>query len=89
MTDTPPEVRSAVDPDRGGRQTADPIHRVNVGDSLTRTAAARPTQLAVVDGGRRLTYAQLDAWVNRIAHGLAAAGWARGDALDLASGHSA
>ena len=43
----------------------DLIHRVNVGDSLTRTAAARPDQLAVVDGGRRWTYAELDAWVNR------------------------
>ena len=32
----------------------DLIHRVNVGDSLTRTAAARPDQLAVVDGDRRL-----------------------------------
>ena len=26
------------------------IQRVNVGDSLTRSAAARPGQLAVVDG---------------------------------------
>jgi long-chain acyl-CoA synthetase len=29
------------------------IGRINVGDSLTRTAAARPGQLAVVDGERR------------------------------------
>ncbi len=72
-----------------GSETADLIHRVNVGDSLTRTAAARPNQLAVVDGGRRLTYAELDAWVNRIAHGLAHAGWRRGDALGIASGNSA
>lgn len=67
----------------------DTIHRVNVGDSLTRTAAARPAQLAVVDGERRFTYAQLNAWVNRIAHGLAHAGWVHGDALGLASGNSA
>ncbi|HEY0816883.1 MAG TPA: AMP-binding protein [Pseudonocardia sp.] len=67
----------------------DVIHRVNVGDSLTRSAAARPGHLAVVDGERRLTYAELDAWVNRIAHGLAHAGWGRGDALALASGNSA
>ena len=32
------------------------IGRINVGDSLTRSAAARPGQLAVVDGDRRLTY---------------------------------
>ena len=48
------------------------IQRVNVGDSLTRTAAARPTQRAVVDGEREWTYAELNAWVNRVAHGLAA-----------------
>jgi acyl-CoA synthetase (AMP-forming)/AMP-acid ligase II len=65
------------------------IHRVNVGDSLTRSAAARPDHLALVDGGRRLTYAELDDWVNRIANGLTHAGWARGDALGLASGNSA
>src|SRR3954449_11927456 len=65
------------------------IQRVNVGDSLTRTAAARPDHPAVVDGGRSWTYAELDAWVNRIAHGLAARGYGRGDALGLASGNSA
>ena len=62
---------------------SDLIHRVNVGDSLTRSAATRPDKIAVVDGGRRLTYAELDTWVNRIAHGLAHAGWQRGDALGL------
>ncbi|WP_250548877.1 AMP-binding protein [Pseudonocardia sp. H11422] len=65
------------------------IHRVNVGDSLTRTAAARPAQIAVVDGERRWTYAEFNAWVNRLAHGLAGRGYARGDALGLASGNSA
>src|SRR4051794_12726509 len=65
------------------------IQRVNVGDSLTRTAAARPEQVAVVDGERRWTYRELNAWVNRIAHGLAARGYASGAALALASGNSA
>jgi long-chain acyl-CoA synthetase len=65
------------------------IQRVNVGDSLTRTAAARPDQVAVVDGDRRWTYRELNAWVNRIAHGLAARGYSTGDALGLASGNSA
>ena len=32
------------------------IGRINVGDSLTRTAASRPDHLAVVDGERRLSY---------------------------------
>jgi acyl-CoA synthetase (AMP-forming)/AMP-acid ligase II len=65
------------------------IGRINVGDSLTRTAASRPAQLAVVDGDRRFTYAEFNAYVNRIAHGLAALGYQRGAALALASGNSA
>ncbi|HEV7212516.1 MAG TPA: AMP-binding protein [Blastococcus sp.] len=65
------------------------IQRINVGDSLTRSAAARPGQLALVDGDRRWTYAELNGWVNRVAHGLAARGYACGDALGLASGNSA
>src|SRR3954454_364264 len=65
------------------------IQRVNVGDSLTRTAAARPDHPAVVDGGRSWTYAELNAWVNRLANGLAGRGYGRGDALGLASGNSA
>ena len=63
--------------------------RINVGDALTRSAAARPDHLAVVEGDRRLTYAAFDAWVNRLAHGLLARGYAVGDALALASGNSA
>jgi acyl-CoA synthetase (AMP-forming)/AMP-acid ligase II len=65
------------------------IQRINVGDSLARTAAARPAQRAIVDGARSWTYAELDAWVNRLARGLAARGYQRGDALGLASGNSA
>src|SRR3954469_5354130 len=65
------------------------IQRVNVGDSLTRAAGARPDHPAVVDGNRSWTYRELNAWVNRIAHGLAARGYSTGDALGLASGNSA
>ena len=65
------------------------IGRINVGDSLTRTAASRPAQLAVVDGDRRLTYAEFNAYVNRLAHGLAGLGYERGAALAMASGNSA
>jgi acyl-CoA synthetase (AMP-forming)/AMP-acid ligase II len=65
------------------------IQRVNVGDSLTRTAAARPGKLALLDGERRWTYQEFNARVNRVAHGLAALGYTRGDALGLASGNSA
>src|SRR5579859_2393549 len=65
------------------------IGRINVGDSLTRSAAARPGQLAVVDGDRRLTYRDFNAYVNRVAHGLAGLGYERGAVLALASGNSA
>ncbi len=65
------------------------IGRINVGDSLTRTAAARPDRLAVVDGDRRFTYAEFNGHVNRLAHGLAGLGYERGAALALASGNSA
>jgi acyl-CoA synthetase (AMP-forming)/AMP-acid ligase II len=64
------------------------IHRVNVGDSLTRTARRRPGNLAVVDGERRWTYAELNVWVNRVANALDRDGYRRGDALALASGNS-
>jgi acyl-CoA synthetase (AMP-forming)/AMP-acid ligase II len=64
------------------------IQRVNVGDSLTRTAARRPDALALADGPRRLTYAQFNAVVNRFAHALERRGYRRGDALALASGNS-
>jgi acyl-CoA synthetase (AMP-forming)/AMP-acid ligase II len=65
------------------------IGRINVGDSLTRSAAARPGHPALVDGARTWSYAELNAWVNRITNGLAAIGYRRGDALGLASGNSA
>ena len=63
--------------------------RVNVGDSLTRSAVTRPTHRAVVDGARSWTYAEFDSWVNRLANGLAELGYQRGDALALAAGNSA
>jgi long-chain acyl-CoA synthetase len=65
------------------------IGRINVGDTLTRTAAARPGQLAVVDGNRRFSYAEFNGYVNRLARGLAGLGYQRGAALALASGNSA
>ncbi|HEV7205802.1 MAG TPA: AMP-binding protein [Jatrophihabitans sp.] len=64
------------------------ITRVNIGDALTRTAGRVPDHPAIVDGERRFTYAELNAWVNRVAHGLAERGYTRGDALGLASGNS-
>jgi acyl-CoA synthetase (AMP-forming)/AMP-acid ligase II len=65
------------------------IHRVNVGDSLTRSAARHPERIAILDGGRELSYAELNSWVNRLARGLSARGYSRGNVLALASGNSA
>jgi acyl-CoA synthetase (AMP-forming)/AMP-acid ligase II len=65
------------------------IQRINVGDTLTRVAFGRPDAPAVVDGDRRWTYGEFDAWVNRLAHGLLARGYATGDVLALASANSA
>ena len=70
-------------------QASNLIGRINVGDSLTRTAATRPGQLAVVDGDRRFSYAEFNGYVNRLAHGLSGLGYERGAVLALASGNSA
>jgi non-ribosomal peptide synthetase component F len=50
------------------------ITRVNIGDSLTRTAGRFPDHRAIVDSDRSWTYAELNARVNRVAHGLTALG---------------
>lgn len=65
------------------------IHRINVGDMLTRAAAHTPDREALVDGPRRFTYRQLDEWVNRTAHGLAARGYGKGNTLAIISGNGA
>jgi len=64
------------------------IHRINVGDSLTRAAARSPGSCAVVDADRRYTYGEFNAWVNQVANGLSERGYRRGDVLALASGNS-
>ncbi|MEU2004093.1 AMP-binding protein [Rhodococcus sp. NPDC019627] len=65
------------------------IHRINVGDSLTRAAWRRPEALALIDGDRRFTYREFNSWVNRVSHGLHRHGLRSGDALALASGNCA
>jgi acyl-CoA synthetase (AMP-forming)/AMP-acid ligase II len=65
------------------------IHRINVGDLLTRSAARNPRQVALIDGERRLTYREFNAAANRLAHGFASLGYTRGDAVALMSGNSA
>jgi fatty-acyl-CoA synthase len=57
----------------------------SVGDLLRRTAHRYPDKLAVVDGARRLTFAEFDTAVNRCANALADRGLAKGDRLALLS----
>ena len=56
-----------------------------VGDLLRRTALRYPGKLAVVDGERRATFAELDAAANRLANALTARGLTKGDRLALLS----
>lgn len=48
------------------------LHELNVGEALREAAAAEPDRLAVIDpaSGRRLTYAEMLAQSQRVAHGL-------------------
>ncbi len=49
--------------------------------ALARWAARQPRKTAIVDGSRRLTYAELDALIGRVAAGLAACGVGSGDVV--------
>jgi acyl-CoA synthetase (AMP-forming)/AMP-acid ligase II len=68
--------------------TVDAVARARsqaLGDLLRRSARRTPDKLALVAGGRRFTYAELDAAVNRTAAALDARGIARGERLALLS----
>jgi len=64
------------------------IGRVNVGDTLTRSAWRLPTKEALVEGERRLTYQALNNEVNAGANALLEHGYGRGTAIALAAGNS-
>lgn len=64
------------------------IHRINVGDSLTRTAYRYPDAQAVIDREVHLSYHQFNAWVNRMANALLEKGYRGGNVLALASANS-
>jgi len=55
----------------------------SLGDLPRRTARRVPDKLAIVDGATRLTFAELDAVVDRTAAALTAAGLEKGDRLAL------
>jgi fatty-acyl-CoA synthase len=67
----------------------DLLHRQTLGDTLRRTARRSPDRLALLFEGRTWTYTQLDTEVNRVAHGLAGLGIAKGDRVAILSRNSA
>ena len=88
-TDTETDTDADTDVDIDAARHRNLVQRVNVGDLLTRSARRTPAAEAVVDGDRRLTYEELNAWANRIANGLLRRDYQRGDRLGLVSGNSA
>jgi fatty-acyl-CoA synthase len=60
----------------------------SVGDLLRRTSLRYPDKLAVVDGERRVSFAEFDVAVNRTANALAARGLDKGDRLALLAHNS-
>ncbi len=59
-----------------------------IDDFLTRAARLYPTKTAVVDGGRRFTYAEYRDRVNQLSHGLLERGIGRGDRVCILSPNS-
>ncbi len=63
--------------------TVDQARQQSLGDLPRRTAARVPDKLALVDGSTRLTFAELDATVDRVAAAIQQAGLEPGDRLAL------
>ncbi|MBP7131937.1 MAG: long-chain-acyl-CoA synthetase [Aquabacterium sp.] len=60
-----------------------PTRQGSIGQTFADQAARTPDQPALVCGERRWTYAELNAWANRCAHTLQAAGVKSGDAVGV------
>ena len=65
-----------------------PLRRQTLGDLLRRSAARHPHKTAIVCGGIRWTYAELDRTCNRLAAGLRTLGVATGDNVAILSRNS-
>ena len=63
---------------RSGHWTDETFHAI-----LARRAAAHPERVAIVDRNRRVTYADLEARVDRVAAGLAGLGIGAGDVVTI------
>jgi long-chain acyl-CoA synthetase len=55
------------------------IGRIAIGDIVRRAARRYPDRIALIEGDVRLTFAELDAAINRFAHFLLGTGLAKGD----------
>ncbi|MDA8335911.1 MAG: AMP-binding protein [Peptococcaceae bacterium] len=55
------------------------MNRVAVGDCLRRSARRYPQKIALVDGEKRITYAEFNSLANRFGHGLLSLGLDKGD----------
>ncbi|MFB3162612.1 AMP-binding protein [Neobacillus sp. 179-J 1A1 HS] len=64
------------------------IHRINMGDILKRSSKRYPNKVAVIEGDRRVTYMELNKWVNKVARGFQSIGIEKGDRLSLLSSNS-
>ncbi len=60
-----------------------PYESYPLGEVLRRTAARLPNKTAIIDGGRRYTYQELDAYSDRFAAALARLGVAKGDRVGI------
>ncbi|MFV0301963.1 MAG: class I adenylate-forming enzyme family protein [Paracoccus sp. (in: a-proteobacteria)] len=69
----------AVGFDGGVTRPPSSISRIAVGDMLRRTARRMPGNIALIDGARRISYAELDALTNRMANYLLSTGLRPGD----------
>src|SRR6266702_7539202 len=65
-----------------------PIWRQTLGDLLRRTAARRPDKTAIVCGGVRWSYAELDRICTRLAAGLRGLGVGAGDHVAILARNS-
>ena len=74
MIDEPERRRLVVE----WNATDAPLPATNLPELIAAHAAAQPEALAIIDGGRRLTYGELERRANRLACDLAAAGVGKG-----------
>ena len=65
------------------RAELEKLERLSVAAVLERAAATVPDKVAVVDGGRRITFRELDAMADALASGFAGLGFAKGDRVAI------